>query len=95
MGVLCQALKVIFEVQMTRRNEKIARRKISFPTYKTCFFSFFFLCGPLLLSKLITFFYSLFILNDLKFSRSPTLSSTNYVGTLAATEQHTRNVLGV
>jgi hypothetical protein len=30
MGVLPQALKITFEVQMKKNNEKIARRKISF-----------------------------------------------------------------
>jgi hypothetical protein len=56
MGALPQALEIIFEVQMKRRNEKIARRKISFPTHKTRFFFLFFLLfGPLLLSKLLTF----------------------------------------
>jgi hypothetical protein len=35
MGALSQALKIIFEVQWKRNNEKIIRRKISFPTYKT------------------------------------------------------------
>jgi len=30
MGALSQALEIIFEVQMKRSNEKIARRKISF-----------------------------------------------------------------
>jgi hypothetical protein len=35
-------------------SEKITRREISFPTYKTCVFPFFFF-GPLILSKLITF----------------------------------------
>jgi hypothetical protein len=43
MGALPQALEIIFEVQMKRNNEKIARRKKSFLTYKTHFFSFFFL----------------------------------------------------
>jgi hypothetical protein len=37
MGALPQALKIIFEVQMKRINEKITRRKINFPTYKTHF----------------------------------------------------------
>jgi hypothetical protein len=41
MGVLPQALEIIFEVQMKRNDEKIARRKISFPTHKTCFFPSF------------------------------------------------------
>jgi hypothetical protein len=34
LGVLPQALEIIFEVQMKWSNEKIARRKISFPTHK-------------------------------------------------------------
>jgi hypothetical protein len=62
MGVLPQALEIIFEAQMKKNNAKITRRKISFSTYKNvcvcvCFFSLF---GPLLLSNLITFliFYS-------------------------------------
>jgi hypothetical protein len=38
-GTLLQALEIIFEVQRKRSNEKITRRKISFPTYKTHFFS--------------------------------------------------------
>jgi hypothetical protein len=38
MGVLPQALEIIFEMQMKRNNEKLTRRKISFPTYKTRFF---------------------------------------------------------
>jgi hypothetical protein len=40
MGVLPQALKIIFEVQRKKSNEKIRRKKKSFPTYKTCVFSF-------------------------------------------------------
>ncbi len=32
-GKLPQALEIIFEVQRKRSNEKITRRKISFPTY--------------------------------------------------------------
>jgi hypothetical protein len=65
MGVLPQALEIIFEVQMKRNIEKIARRKISFPTHKTCFFfSVFF--GPFLLSKLLTFSVLFINLNDLK-----------------------------
>jgi Trk-type K+ transport system membrane component len=52
MGALPQALKIFFELQMKRSNEKITRRKISFPAYKTCFFF-----GPLLLSNCITFLF--------------------------------------
>ncbi len=52
MGALPQALEIIFEMQRKMRNEKIARRKISFSTYKMLFFPLF---GPLLLSRLLTF----------------------------------------
>jgi hypothetical protein len=38
MGGLHQALEIIFEVQMKRIDEKITRKKKSFPTYKTSFF---------------------------------------------------------
>jgi hypothetical protein len=41
MGVLPQAPKIIIEVQRKRSNEKITRRKISFPTYKPHLFFFF------------------------------------------------------
>jgi hypothetical protein len=54
MEVLPQALEIIFEVQMKRNNNKIGRRKISFPTHKTRFF-FFRLFGLLLPTKLQTF----------------------------------------
>jgi len=40
MGVLPQALEIIFEMQMKKSNEKIARRKISFPIHKTWFIFF-------------------------------------------------------
>jgi hypothetical protein len=39
MGTLLQALEIIFEIQKKRNNEKIIIREISFPTYKTFFFS--------------------------------------------------------
>jgi hypothetical protein len=48
MGALPQAQEIIFEVQMKRNNEKIARRKISFPTYKTLFFFFLSFRTPLI-----------------------------------------------
>jgi len=35
MGVLPQALEIIFEVQRKKSNEKITRIKINFPTHKT------------------------------------------------------------
>jgi hypothetical protein len=38
MGALPQALEIIFKLQMKRNNEKITRRKISFPTHKMCFY---------------------------------------------------------
>ncbi len=40
MGVLPQALEIVFKVQRKRSDEKIKRRKISFPTYKTFFSPF-------------------------------------------------------
>jgi hypothetical protein len=46
MGALPQALEIIFEVQGKRSNEKITRKKKSFPTYKTSVFSFFFSLDP-------------------------------------------------
>jgi hypothetical protein len=38
MKALPQALEIIFEVQRKRSNEKVTRKKISFPTYKQHFF---------------------------------------------------------
>jgi hypothetical protein len=46
MGLLRQALEVIFEVQMKRSNEKISRKKKGFPNHKTRFFPFFFSLDP-------------------------------------------------
>jgi hypothetical protein len=46
MGVLPQVLEIIFEVKRKMSNEKITRKKISFPTYKTRFFPFFSLWTP-------------------------------------------------
>jgi hypothetical protein len=45
MGKLLQIFEIIFEVERKISNEKITRRKISFPTYKTLFF---FLWTPLI-----------------------------------------------
>jgi hypothetical protein len=42
MRALPQAIEIILEMQRKRSNGKIARRKISFSTYKTHFFSYFF-----------------------------------------------------
>jgi hypothetical protein len=55
MGALLQVLEIIFEVQKKMSNEKITRREINFPTYKTFLFIFLVLFGPLLLSNFITF----------------------------------------
>jgi hypothetical protein len=58
MRALPQALEFVFEVQKKRSNEKIARKKKSFPTYKMFFSFFFFLfLGPLLFLNLITFLF--------------------------------------
>jgi hypothetical protein len=38
MRVLPQVLEIIFEVQRKMNNEKITRKEISFPIYKTFFF---------------------------------------------------------
>jgi hypothetical protein len=68
--MLLQVLEIIFEVQRKMNNEKIIRKKKSFPTYKTCFFSFSSFWTP------PTFkphkFIFLFILNNLKCYRSAT-----------------------
>jgi hypothetical protein len=52
MGALPQALEIIFELQMKRSNEKLTRKKKAFQLIKHVFF---FLFGPLLLSKCIIF----------------------------------------
>jgi hypothetical protein len=41
MGMVLRALKIIFEIQKKRNNEKIIRRKINIPIYKTRIFPFF------------------------------------------------------
>jgi hypothetical protein len=41
MGVLSQALQMIFEMQIKRSNEKLVRKKMSFPIHKMRFFFFF------------------------------------------------------
>jgi len=61
MGTLPQALKIIFEVQRKRSNEKITKREINFPTYKT----FLFHVDPSYFQTSY-FFNFLFILNDFK-----------------------------
>jgi hypothetical protein len=72
MGLLPQALEIIFEVQ----RKGIKYKKINkLSNLQNTFFSFFFIFGPLLFSNLITFF--LFTLNNLKCYRSVIRSSTN------------------
>jgi hypothetical protein len=90
MGALLWALEIIFEVQRKRSNEKITRRKISLPTYKTCFF-FPLIIGTLLLSNLITFLFFIHF-KRFKVLQCTIWSSTNHLGTLITTKQHTRNL---
>jgi hypothetical protein len=46
MGALPQVLETIFEMQRKMNNEKITKREINFPTYKTQFFFSLFSLGP-------------------------------------------------
>jgi hypothetical protein len=46
MGTLLRVLEIIFKVQRKMSNEKITRREINFPIYKTRFLSIFFLWTP-------------------------------------------------
>ncbi len=57
MGVLPQALEIIFEMQRKMSNEKITRKEISFPTYKTIFSFFFLFFRAYLISNLRTFLF--------------------------------------
>jgi hypothetical protein len=41
MGALPKALKIIFEMQRKKSNEKLTRRKKNFPSYKMCVRVFF------------------------------------------------------
>ncbi len=72
---------------MKRNNEKIRRKKKSFPTHKTCFF-FHSYWTPFIF-KASNFFISPLFLNDLKCYRSTTLISTNHMWSLIATKQYT------
>jgi hypothetical protein len=63
MRVLHRALEIIFKVQRKRSNEKITRRKIDFPTYKTHFKKKN-LFEPLIILDLITF---LFLIHSKRF----------------------------
>jgi hypothetical protein len=56
MGTLSQVLENIFEMQRKMSDEKITRKEINFPIYKTSFFKFSFF-GPLLFSNLVTFLF--------------------------------------
>jgi len=72
---------------MKRNNEKIIRKKKSFPTHKMCFF-FPSYWTPFIF-KASNFFISPLFLNDLKCYRSTTLISTNHMWSLIATKQYT------
>jgi hypothetical protein len=67
-------------------------KKKNFHTYKTRFFSFIWTPPTFKAHNFLIFF---FILNDLKWYRSATLSSTNYLSTKITIEQHKRKFLGV
>jgi len=58
-GILPQALEIIFEMKRKRSNEKITRRrrrrKKKLSNLRNTFFPVLLLFGPLLLSKLLTF----------------------------------------
>ncbi len=56
-NVTSNFLEILFEVKMN--NEKITRREISLPTYKTIFFF-----TSLLLSNLITFVFVIHLKNN-------------------------------
>jgi hypothetical protein len=57
MGVLPQALEIIFEEQRRRSNEKIIRRKNKLSNLQNAFFFSFLFFGPLLFSNLIIFLF--------------------------------------
>jgi hypothetical protein len=59
MGALPQALEIIFEVQMKRSNEKIARKKKAFQLTKCIFSPFFLLFVPPSTLKDSNFLFSL------------------------------------
>ncbi len=42
-GNVTSNIEIIFEVQRKMSNEKITRKEINFPTYKTCCFILFYL----------------------------------------------------
>jgi hypothetical protein len=93
MGVLPQSLEIIFKVQREKEQWKNNKKKNKLSIYKHVFF-FFPSLWTLLHSNLVTILF-LIILNNLKCYRSATWCSTNHLWTLAAPEQHTKNLLGV
>jgi len=56
MGVLPQALKIIFEMQR-KRNIKNNKKKLNFSNLLNAFYFIFLLFEPLLFSNLITFLF--------------------------------------
>jgi hypothetical protein len=54
---LPQALEIVLEVQRKKNNEKITRRKMNFPTFKSLFF---FPLWTFLLSNLITYLFIIY-----------------------------------
>jgi hypothetical protein len=80
-GILPQALEIVFEMKRKRSNEKITRRrkkKKKLSNLRNTFFSVLLLFGPLLLSKLLTFSF-LVHLTNLKCYWIATFSSTNHL----------------
>ncbi len=61
--MLPQALEIIFEVQRKRSNEKITRKEINFPIYKTHFPFFSFFLWTLQLLDLVTFLFLIHLKN--------------------------------
>jgi len=71
-----QALKIVLEVQLKRSNEKIAKKK-NF-NLQNMFIFIFFVFGPLLLSKFLTFSFLVHLKRCKVVNRNGTISSTNY-----------------
>jgi hypothetical protein len=59
METLPEALEILFEVQRKRNNEKISKKKNKLSNSKNMIFFCFLLFGPLLLSKLLTFTFTI------------------------------------
>jgi hypothetical protein len=97
MGTLLRVLEIIFKVQRKMSNEKITRREINFPIYKTCFFPFKKkkkIFGPLLSSNLITFIFIIHF-KWFKVLYEHHLKFYNHLWALIIVKQHTRIFLGV